>query len=314
MPMIAQYADVKAGKKTRNPPGGGTAWRTDFMRPPEGVTDHPMAFLAEGTPHRVIKPHFHEVDQFQVIVSGGGVIGHHPLSINAVHFSRAHTPYGPLTGAEHGVGFLTLRACWDPGAQYIDNPASKDKLLKVESRKPWQVTEAPDFSGDADVNLKPFQEIQDERGLAAYSVKLKAGATLHTPDAAQTNGQYLIVVGGSLTYQGKEYNAISIAFTKPHEGSFPIVAGPEGVEALVLNFPRLEVAKKVVPQATDGKAYRVWQCLLCAFMYDEAKGMPDDGIAAGTRWEDVPDSWSCPDCAAGKADFEMVVVGESTVA
>ncbi|MBM3343743.1 MAG: rubredoxin [Betaproteobacteria bacterium] len=132
-----------------------------------------------------------------------------------------------------------------------------------------------------------------------------------TPDAAQTNGQYLIVVGGSLTYQGKEYHAISIAFTKPHEGSFPIVAGPEGVEALVLHFPRLESATKVVPQANDSKAYRVWQCLLCAFVYDEKAGLPDEGIAPGTRWEDVPDTWSCPDCAAGKADFDMVVVGQS---
>jgi rubredoxin len=33
--------------------------------------------------------------------------------------------------------------------------------------------------------------------------------------------------------------------------------------------------------------------------------MPEDGIAPGTRWEDVPESWSCPDCGATKADFEM---------
>jgi rubredoxin len=308
MPMIAQYADVKAGKKTRNPPGGGTSWRTDFMRPPEGVLDYPMAFLAEGTPHRVIKPHFHEVDQFQVIVSGGGVIGHHPLSINAVHFSRAHTPYGPLTGADQGVAFLTLRAHWDPGAQYLQNEESKKKLINVPDRKPWQATEAPDFNGDADVNIKSFKEIKDERGLGAFSIKLAAGATLQTPDPAQTNGQYLIVVKGSLTYQGKEYKAISIAFTKPNEGSFPVVAGPEGVEALVLNFPRLEAAKPVVAEPSNKQAFRVWQCLLCAFVYDEAKGMPEDGIAAGTRWEDVPDTWTCPDCAASKADFDMAVV------
>ena len=39
-----------------------------------------------------------------------------------------------------------------------------------------------------------------------------------------------------------------------------------------------------------------------------AQGMPDDGIAPGTRWEDVPETWSCPDCAANKADFEMVEI------
>ncbi|MCB1629790.1 MAG: rubredoxin, partial [Xanthomonadales bacterium] len=33
-----------------------------------------------------------------------------------------------------------------------------------------------------------------------------------------------------------------------------------------------------------------------------------DGIEAGTRWEDVPESWMCPDCGVGKSDFEMVEV------
>jgi rubredoxin len=49
--------------------------------------------------------------------------------------------------------------------------------------------------------------------------------------------------------------------------------------------------------------------VLCAFSYDEQQGLPEEGIPAGTRWADVPDTWSCPDCAASKADFEMVEVG-----
>ena len=51
-----------------------------------------------------------------------------------------------------------------------------------------------------------------------------------------------------------------------------------------------------------------WQCILCGFIYDEAAGIPDEGIAPGTRWEDVPADWICPNCAAGKADFEMVEI------
>ena len=50
---------------------------------------------------------------------------------------------------------------------------------------------------------------------------------------------------------------------------------------------------------------RIWQCLACDFIYKEAEGMPDEGIAPGTAWEDVPDDWMCPDCATGKDDFEM---------
>lgn len=48
-----------------------------------------------------------------------------------------------------------------------------------------------------------------------------------------------------------------------------------------------------------------WRCLVCDFVYDEEKGLPFEGIPAGTRWEDVPDDWTCPDCGAGKLDFVM---------
>jgi len=54
-----------------------------------------------------------------------------------------------------------------------------------------------------------------------------------------------------------------------------------------------------------------WICSTCGFEYDEAKGIPSEGIAPGTRWEDVPESWSCADCGASKADFQMVEVTEA---
>jgi len=41
-------------------------------------------------------------------------------------------------------------------------------------------------------------------------------------------------------------------------------------------------------------------------VYDEAEGLPDEGIAPGTRWEDIPDDWECPDCSTGKSEFAMV--------
>lgn len=52
-----------------------------------------------------------------------------------------------------------------------------------------------------------------------------------------------------------------------------------------------------------------WQCVVCGFIYDEAEGWPDEGIAPGTRWEDVPADWQCPDCGVGKEDFEMIEMG-----
>lgn len=49
-----------------------------------------------------------------------------------------------------------------------------------------------------------------------------------------------------------------------------------------------------------------WECIVCGLVYDEAEGWPDDGIEAGTRWEDVPEDWLCPDCGVGKEDFELI--------
>jgi rubredoxin len=53
---------------------------------------------------------------------------------------------------------------------------------------------------------------------------------------------------------------------------------------------------------------KTYQCAVCGFIYDEAAGMPEEGIAPGTLWEDIPADWECPDCGVAKADFEMVVM------
>jgi rubredoxin len=53
---------------------------------------------------------------------------------------------------------------------------------------------------------------------------------------------------------------------------------------------------------------KAYMCLICGYLYDEERGDPEAGIEAGTRWDDVPLSWRCPDCGAGKEDFEMIEV------
>ena len=49
-------------------------------------------------------------------------------------------------------------------------------------------------------------------------------------------------------------------------------------------------------------------CLICGFIYDEEQGWPEDGVEPGTRWEDIPADWLCPDCGVSKEDFDMVEV------
>ncbi len=53
-------------------------------------------------------------------------------------------------------------------------------------------------------------------------------------------------------------------------------------------------------------AYKKYECIICGHIYDEALGAPDDGIPPGTRFDDIPDDWVCPDCGVGKADYELL--------
>ena len=61
---------------------------------------------------------------------------------------------------------------------------------------------------------------------------------------------------------------------------------------------------RVLRMADDG--FKVWMCIICGWIYDEKEGAAEEGLAPGTRWEDVPEFWVCPDCGAGKEDFEMI--------
>ncbi len=53
---------------------------------------------------------------------------------------------------------------------------------------------------------------------------------------------------------------------------------------------------------------KTYLCVVCGLVYEEENGWPEDGIAPGTKWADVPEDWKCPDCDVGKSDFEMIEI------
>jgi rubredoxin len=57
-----------------------------------------------------------------------------------------------------------------------------------------------------------------------------------------------------------------------------------------------------------GKEFEMdkWKCLVCGYIYDPAQGDPDNGVEPGTPFEKLPDDWVCPDCGAGKDEFEKM--------
>ena len=45
-------------------------------------------------------------------------------------------------------------------------------------------------------------------------------------------------------------------------------------------------------------------CIVCGWVYDPEKGDPDNGVAPGTAFADIPNDWVCPECGAEKDQFE----------
>lgn len=52
--------------------------------------------------------------------------------------------------------------------------------------------------------------------------------------------------------------------------------------------------------------YRRYLCSACGYIYDESLGDPDSGIAPGTRFEDIPEDWVCPQCGVDKSFFDLL--------
>ncbi len=310
MTLVVAYDDIKPDRINKNKGGNGAPASTNyvFFRATKDELDAPSAFLAQYPPDEHSTAHYHVVDQFQILVKGKGTLGRHEVAPYYVHFARAHTPYGPLhADAETGWTFMTLRARFDGGAQRL--PDKLEILKQIPDRKPWQVTTQaifPEVSGNATFQEMP--EIKDEHGLFACSFSMAPHARSIAPAPANGDGQYIVVIDGSLLHEGKECKGLAVVFVKPQENAYDIKAGAQGLRGLILNFPRTAPRTAEAKPVAPASGFKKWQCVLCAFYYDEALGIPDEGIPAGTRWADVPDSWTCPDCAAGKSDFEMIEV------
>ncbi len=306
MPQVVAYEDVKSLQFRLK----GVATNTPFLKSSKDTPDLPVAFISQGDLNRVVAPHWHRVDQFQIVANGKGTLGRHEVSPYCVHFTRAYTPYGPIIDdGKNPIAFFTLRTRFDPGAQYL--PQTKDDLRQIPDRHPWQISAAVKFAppgGAGGIALQEITGVKDDQGLFGCTLSMAPDTRTTAPDPSRGDGQYLIVVKGSLWHNQKEYKSYTVVFVAPSEGPYQLQAGNEGLEAIVLNFPRTtpRTAEKSIANKTT--ALKKWQCELCAFAYDEALGLPHDGIAAGTRWADIPEDWTCPDCATTKGDFRMVEV------
>jgi rubredoxin len=56
----------------------------------------------------------------------------------------------------------------------------------------------------------------------------------------------------------------------------------------------------------EGGCMKKYRCNICGYVYDPEAGDPDNGVEAGTAFEDLPDDWVCPECGAEKDNFSPI--------
>jgi rubredoxin len=66
----------------------------------------------------------------------------------------------------------------------------------------------------------------------------------------------------------------------------------------------LAIAARLYKQKKGGDSMEPYICTVCQYVYDPTVGDPDNGIAPGTPFADLPDDWVCPVCGVGKEAFE----------
>jgi hypothetical protein len=194
----------------------------------------PMAFLVEQDPGDVANAHYHQADQFQVVVAGEGTLGTHAVRPFAVHFAGAHTAYGPIHAGAAGLTYFTLRNGFDPGARYMLHAENRAALRSVANRRHREAVAAPRRDDRTGILLGP-----DQDGLAAWRYCLAPATPITGPAPDNGAGQYWLVLSGSLQYAGETLGRLSCVFVHPCDPAFAAAVGPDGGDVLLMQFPRV---------------------------------------------------------------------------
>jgi hypothetical protein len=226
--------------------GAGTEhWCTDFIgRHAHGEsTNGPETFLIEMSPHETILPHYHEVDQFQVFLAGAGRFGRKAAPPLAVHYVDRYTGYGPIRATGHGYSYFVMHAEKDPGAVYRNRPGYRERIKPGRKRHLLvpgvAISTTPVLLSRREAALEPlFSPDDGDDGLGAFMWRIGPETAATGPDPAESSGQFYLVVNGSLELNGMTYPAWSPIYVAPGERALEVRAGGEGLEALVLQFPR----------------------------------------------------------------------------
>ena len=225
----ARIKDVKVA--------GGVGQRHGYLGEPGQLSQAAQAFLVvRPFAGARIEPHFHDVDQFQVIVDGDGRIGKKAVRPVTFQYADAFTPYGPIVANDHGLSFFTLRNISSGG--FWAMPGNRQNMPVRAGRNiegVFDLSAAVPAAGEtACEELMPAQA----DGVAAMGIRMGAGARApgFAGGAGRGLGQFYLVCAGSLLADGKILSARSLIRVEPDDPALELQAGPVGAQVLALQF------------------------------------------------------------------------------
>ncbi len=210
-----------------------------YTPPAAGEIREPQAFLVEQEPGAIVHPHFHHVDQFQVVIGGDGVIGKHPVGPISAHFAAAHTGYGPITPGQDGLRYFSLRASADStGAQYL--PAARERMRQVARRNVFAPAVTPsDAAALARLATSSIETLlEDDDGLSFRYLRIPPSTGLRLDGLQLGMGQSILVTAGAIRHEGSRLDRWSAMFVPADEPAIAFHAEAEGAELLALRYPR----------------------------------------------------------------------------
>lgn len=251
MAVAISCAAARQGtKKSKGRTTGHEQWRTGYLGPEvqqyKGLPNAPIGtdpqvFLDEIVPNQSITPHFHQVDQFTILVGGSGSVGRNPLNMVSLYYTDRYVAYGPLKSGPCGMALFTVRPKADPGGVHLHMEGYE------KFRKPWRKRF---LFGDVVLSVDPvlrarteasferlFPDDKCDDGLEAAVIRLGANGATQGPAPSRTNGQTYIVLNGSINEGGKEFPKWSLLYVAPNDDPITLTAGPDGVELLLVAFP-----------------------------------------------------------------------------
>ncbi len=216
-------------------------WRSDLILSTENDSPAPQAFLIQQDPNTVIRPHFHVQNQFQVVAEGGGTLGRHTVAPIQVHYASRHTGYGPITAGSQGLSYFTLRAVTTPYAYFL--PESRDQMLSLPKRNlfghAFALSSAQTLRARKEVAIETIIEQQPD-GVAAWLLRLPPSAKFVLSEQAEGADRFYLVGEGVMVARSERLPRFATAFVSADERGFELVAGEQGLEALVLQFPAMQ--------------------------------------------------------------------------